>query len=88
MLFIDIVGYSKLVTRRAAAITRTLNQIVREAEQFRAAEAKGRLITVADRRWDGAGLLQHSGSAGGMRAGDQQALRSEHPELQAADGNP
>src|ERR1700745_255766 len=46
VLFIDIVGYSKLVTSEQRRLLELLNQIVRESEHFRAAEAKARLITV------------------------------------------
>jgi TolB-like protein/class 3 adenylate cyclase/Flp pilus assembly protein TadD len=46
VLFIDIVGYSKLVTHEQRRLLELLNQIVRESEHFRAAEAKHRLITV------------------------------------------
>src|SRR5438874_7802357 len=46
VLFIDIVGYSKLVTHEQRRLLELLNQIVRESEHFRAAEANGRLITV------------------------------------------
>src|SRR5438093_11416577 len=46
VLFIDIVGYSKLVTHEQRRLLDVLNQIVREAEHFRSAEAKSRLITM------------------------------------------
>jgi TolB-like protein/class 3 adenylate cyclase/Tfp pilus assembly protein PilF len=46
VLFIDIVGYSKLVTHEQRRLLELLNQIVRESEHFRAAEAKHRVITV------------------------------------------
>ena len=46
VLFIDIVGYSKLVTHEQRRLLELLNRIVREAEHFRTAEANGRLITV------------------------------------------
>jgi TolB-like protein/class 3 adenylate cyclase/Tfp pilus assembly protein PilF len=46
VLFIDIVGYSKLATAEQRRLLELLNQIVRESEHFRSAEAKGRLITV------------------------------------------
>ena len=46
VLFIDIVGYSKLVTHEQRRLLELLNQIVRESEHFCAAEAKHRLITV------------------------------------------
>ena len=38
VLFIDIVGYSKLVTHEQRRLLELLNQIVREAEHFRAAD--------------------------------------------------
>jgi class 3 adenylate cyclase len=46
VLFIDIAGYSKLVTHEQRRLLELLNRIVREAEHFRMAEANGRLITV------------------------------------------
>src|SRR6266496_927696 len=46
VLFIDIVGYSKLVTAEQRRLLELLNRIIREAEHFRTAEANGRLITV------------------------------------------
>jgi TolB-like protein/class 3 adenylate cyclase/Tfp pilus assembly protein PilF len=46
VLFIDIVGYSKLVTDEQRASLELLNQVVRGAEHFRSAEANSRLITV------------------------------------------
>jgi class 3 adenylate cyclase len=44
VLFIDIVGYSKLLVDEQSELTRQLNQIVRDTEQVRNAEAKGKLI--------------------------------------------
>src|SRR5205814_8077600 len=46
VLFIDLVGYSKLVTAEQRRLLEVLNRIVREAEHFHTAEANGRLITV------------------------------------------
>src|SRR5215472_2938274 len=46
VLFIDIVGYSKLLIREQRAFLRTLNQIVRGTEQFRKAEAAGQLLKI------------------------------------------
>src|SRR6476661_6238618 len=43
VLFIDIVGYSKLLTRERQ---QELNRTVRETEQFQAAEAAGKLVRV------------------------------------------
>src|SRR5438477_1254267 len=46
VLFIDIVGYSKLVVDQQRRLLELLNQIVRGTEQFRKAEATHRLITI------------------------------------------
>jgi class 3 adenylate cyclase len=43
VLFIDIVGSSKLLTNEQSELLRELNQIVRSTEQFRAAEAADKL---------------------------------------------
>jgi TolB-like protein/class 3 adenylate cyclase/Tfp pilus assembly protein PilF len=44
VLFIDIVGYSKLLINEQHEFLQELNQIVRTTETFRAAEAVGKLI--------------------------------------------
>src|SRR5438105_1140606 len=44
VLFIDIVGYSKLLINEQHELLQELNQIVRTTEAFRAAEAVGKLI--------------------------------------------
>jgi TolB-like protein/class 3 adenylate cyclase len=46
VLFTDIVGYSKLLIDEQHALLETLNQIVRSTEQFRNAEAAGKLIKI------------------------------------------
>jgi TolB-like protein/Tfp pilus assembly protein PilF/class 3 adenylate cyclase len=43
VLFMDIVGFSKLLVDQQAVCAHRLNQIVRNTDQFRAAEAAGRL---------------------------------------------
>src|SRR5437870_10421980 len=43
VLFIDIVGYSKLLINEQSEQIQTLRKIVRNAEQFRLAEAEGKL---------------------------------------------
>ena len=43
ILFLDIVGYSKLLIDEQKELVQELNQIVRESEQFRAAEAEHKL---------------------------------------------
>ena len=44
VLFIDIVGYSKLLTDEQSEALQELNQIVRDTEAVREAEAAGQLI--------------------------------------------
>src|SRR6266705_4012769 len=44
VLFMDVVGYSKLLINKQQEIQRQLTQIVRSTEHFRAAEAAGKLI--------------------------------------------
>jgi hypothetical protein len=46
VLFIDIVGYSKLLTNEQRERQQKLNRIVRETEQFRAAEAEDKLVRI------------------------------------------
>src|SRR5467141_1741723 len=46
VLFIDIVGYSKLSINNQHAVVEELNQIVRASEQFRRAEAASRLLKI------------------------------------------
>src|SRR6266581_1270298 len=44
VLFMDIVGYSQLLINEQRAVRESLNQIVRQTEQFREADAAGTLI--------------------------------------------
>ena len=44
VLFMDIVGFSKLLLDEQGKASRRLNQIVRNTDQFRAAEAADKLI--------------------------------------------
>src|SRR3989442_15215072 len=44
VLFIDIVGYSKLLINEQSEHMQTLREIVRGTEQFRLAEAAGKLL--------------------------------------------
>jgi hypothetical protein len=43
ILFLDIVGYSKLLADEQKELVQELNQVVRKSEQFRTAEAEGKL---------------------------------------------
>jgi len=44
VLFIDIVGYSKLLHNEQSEVLGELNEIVRNTAQFRAADAAGTLL--------------------------------------------
>jgi TolB-like protein/class 3 adenylate cyclase/Tfp pilus assembly protein PilF len=80
VLFIDIVGYSKLVTHEQRRLLELLNQIVREAEHFRAAEAKSRLITVPT--GDGMALVFYNTPEAPVECAlEISRAASEHPEL-------
>src|SRR5207253_5403561 len=80
VLFIDIVGYSKLVTHEQRQLLELLNRIVREAEHFRTAEANGRLITVPT--GDGMALVFYNTPEAPVECALEigRAAR-EHPEL-------
>jgi len=47
VLFIDIVAYSKLAIDQQKEVVQQLNQYVRDSEQFRRADAAGKLIRIA-----------------------------------------
>jgi len=47
VLFTDIVGYSKLPINKQSELVRQLNQAVKSTEQFRRADAAGKLIRIA-----------------------------------------
>jgi len=60
VLFIDIVGYSKLSVNEQHAAVEELNQIVRASEQFRKAEGDQPNLEDSHWRWHGAGVLLES----------------------------
>src|ERR1700751_4721160 len=80
VLFIDIVGYSKLVTAEQRRLLELLNHIVRDSEHFRAAEAKPRLITVPT--GDGMRLVFYNTPEAPVECAlEIGGQASEHPEL-------
>jgi TolB-like protein/class 3 adenylate cyclase len=80
VLFIDIVGYSKLVTAEQRRLLEILNRIVREAEHFRTAEANGRLITVPT--GDGMALVFYNTPEAPVQCAlEISSAAREHPEL-------
>src|SRR6266516_1794561 len=46
VLFMDVVGYSKLLVNEQREVVDQLNQIVRKTAQFRKSEASGKLISI------------------------------------------
>jgi len=52
VLFIDVVGYSKLLINEQSGQIQMLKEIVRETKQVRLAEAEGQITSFTDgRRW-------------------------------------
>src|SRR5881398_417773 len=81
VLFIDIVGYSKLSINDQHAAVEELNQIVRTSEQFQRAEAAGRLLKIAT--GDGMALVFYtSPEAPAQCAVEISRALKEDPHLQ------
>jgi TolB-like protein/class 3 adenylate cyclase/Flp pilus assembly protein TadD len=81
VLFIDIVGYSKLSINDQHAAVEELNQIVRASEQFQRAEAASRLLKIPT--GDGMALVFYtSPEAPAQCAMDISRALKEHPRLQ------
>src|SRR5437660_11983248 len=81
VLFIDIVGYSKLSINEQRAAVDELNEIVRASEQFQKAEAAGRLIKIPT--GDGMALVFYTSPGAPAQCAIEigRALK-EHPRLQ------
>src|SRR5438094_6360240 len=80
VLFIDIVGYSKLSVNDQHAAVEELNQIVRAAEQFQRAEAARRLLKIPT--GDGMVLVFYtSPEAPAQCAVEISCALKEHPRL-------
>ena len=87
VLFIDIVGYSKLSINDQHAAVEELNRIVRASEEFQRAEAASRLIRIPTGDGMVLVILHESGSACAMRGGDQpRAQGTSSPPT--SNGNP
>src|SRR5207302_8255570 len=81
VLFIDIVGYSKLSINEQHAAVEELNQVVRASKQFQRAEAAGRLLKIAT--GDGMALVFYiSPEAPTQCAIEISRALKEHPRLQ------
>jgi serine/threonine-protein kinase len=80
VLFIDIVGYSKLLIDQQRRLLELLNQIVRGTEQFRKAEANHRLITIPT--GDGMALVFYNTPEAPVECAlEVSRAVKEHPEL-------
>jgi TolB-like protein/class 3 adenylate cyclase/Flp pilus assembly protein TadD len=80
VLFIDIVGYSKLVTAEQHRLVELLNQIVRGSDHYRKAEANHRIVTVPS--GDGMALVfYNTPEAPAECALEISRAAKEHPDL-------
>src|SRR5436305_11399510 len=85
VLFIDIVGYSKLSINDQHAAVEELNQVVRASEQFQRAEAASRLLKIPT--GDGIALVFYtSPEAPAQCAVEISCALKEHPRLQVRMG--
>jgi len=80
VLFIDIVGYSKLLITEQSEQIQTLRKIVRGTEQFRIAEAEGKLLRLPT--GDGGALVfRNSPEAPVLCALEISKALRNHPEM-------
>jgi TolB-like protein/class 3 adenylate cyclase/Tfp pilus assembly protein PilF len=85
VLFIDIVGYCKLRTNEQSAQMEKLREIVRGTEQFRVAEAEGKLLRLP--AGDGGALAFRNSPEAPVLCAEEiaKALKS-HPEIRVRMG--
>ena len=80
VLFIDIVGYSKLLITEQSELLRRLSDVVRETEQFRSAEAEGKLVRLPT--GDGMALVFRNSPEAPVQCALELSKRLKaHPEL-------
>src|SRR5438309_6314769 len=85
VLFIDIVGYSKLLINEQSEQIQKLKEIVRSTEQFRIAEAEGKLLRLPT--GDGGALVfRNSPEAPVLCAMEVAKALKNHPELRVRMG--
>jgi TolB-like protein/class 3 adenylate cyclase/Flp pilus assembly protein TadD len=81
LLFIDVVGYTKLLVNEQIELLQELNQIIRNTECFRSAEASGKLIRVPT--GDGMALLFSRNPEEPARCAlEISRTLKEHPHIQ------
>src|SRR6516164_6623762 len=81
VLLIDIVGYSKLLITEQRERLETLNEIVRNSEQFRVSDANGMLVRIPT--GDGMALIFRDSVEAPLRCAVEisEAIKT-HPEIQ------
>src|SRR5438128_1418555 len=80
VLFVDIVGYSKLMIDQQRRLLELLNEVVRGTDQFRKAEANHRLITIPT--GDGMALVFYNAPEAPVECAlESSRAAREHPEL-------
>jgi TolB-like protein len=85
VLFIDIIGYSKLLITEQSELLRKLTALVRETEQFRIGDAEGKLVRIPT--GDGMALVfRNSPEAPVQCALELSKKLKAHPELQVRMG--
>ena len=85
VLFIDIVGYSKLMITEQSDQLQTLRQIVRSTEQFKKAEAEGKLLRLPT--GDGGALVfRNNPEAPVLCALEISKALKSHPEVKVRMG--
>src|SRR6266700_3727260 len=85
VLFIDIVGYSKLLITEQSTQLQTLKEIVRGTEQFRLADAEGKLLRLPTGA-GGALAFRNSPEAPALCAMEISNKLRKHPELRVRMG--
>src|ERR1700726_1684248 len=85
VLFIDIVGYSKGLINEQSELLQKLKEIVRGTEEFRLAEAEGKLLRLPT--GDGGALVfRNSPEAPGLCAVEIAKALKNHPEMRVRMG--
>ena len=80
VLFMDIVGYSERLINEQRGLLDTLNQIVRSTDEFRSAEAAGRLIKIPT--GDGMALVFYNSPEAPVESAlDASRALKAHPNL-------
>src|SRR3954463_14626479 len=81
VLFIDVIGYSKLLVKQQSELLRELNEVVSGTNEFREADAEGKLIRLPT--GDGMALVFRNNPEAAAQCALEisQALKN-HPEIQ------